>query len=80
MSKNEKSLDVPKNFSAKKCDFFTDKDDFFKADDLWSIQEPALWKHFCDLPVNVHILTRLRINSVLSKLFRFTLNSSHFLT
>jgi hypothetical protein len=29
MSKNEKSLDMPKNFSAKKR-FFTDKDDFSK--------------------------------------------------
>ena len=25
----------------------------------------SLWKHLCDLPVKVHILTRLRINSVL---------------
>jgi len=25
----------------------------------------SLWKHLCDLPVKVHILTRLRINSIL---------------
>ena len=45
MSKNEKSLDVPKILSAKKSDFFfTDKDDFFEADDSWSIQESPLFE------------------------------------
>jgi len=42
----------------------TVSNDILVITDSW-FGNKSLWKHFCDLPVNVHILTRLRINSVL---------------
>jgi hypothetical protein len=38
--------------------------DILVITDSW-FGNKSLWKHLCDLPVKVHILTRLRINSVL---------------